>query len=660
VRGADLTAYGELLHVDLSSGRTWTEPAEAYRDYIGARGLNSHLLYKLVKPGIDPLSPENVLIFGTGPIAGTLAPAASRYTVTAKSPLTGIFGDSNSGGHWSAELKYAGYDGIIFYGRSPKPVYLLVADDRVSLLDAGDLWGRDTWQTEEALKCRHRDMRLSVACIGIAGENLVKFACIINDFTRAAGRTGMGAVMGSKNLKAIAVRGTRGVSVAQPKRYFAVCGDLKQRIRDSRQFELYGLSGTLRHRGLEDFREDDPGPGLGGYKYQSTNVSQGFFRIGGKEWWRTYWTKRKACSACQMHCSHFYTVRDGPMAGIMSEGIDVEAMCWLSVHVGAERKDAVAYAYQLANRLGLDTNEIGACIGGLMLLYERGLIGNEDMKKLGARWLRPNWGDQETILTLMELTARRQGIGALVAEGPAVIAEKIGGEAGYWFILNKGMNVGGADRRPQKGGLLNVMVSTRGPDHLRGSPSLEFYGYTGDKKIKEDWDRYIGEPELFEHAATLGSYKGKPPLVIWQEHLRALSDSFGVCSFNYGNWPNSPIGPEDFAELYSAATGLERSPEDMLRAAARIVNVEKAFNVREGWRREDDAPPERWVKEPQPNSGTKGEHVHPEEFQQMLDEYYTRRGWDRETGLPRRETLETLGLDYVADELAAMGRLAQK
>lgn len=268
-----MAGYGELLHVDLTTGKIWREPTGEQRRFIGGRGLNAGLLFKLLKPGTDPLGPENVLIFSTGPVAGSLAPASARYNVSARSPLTGYFGDSNSGGFWSAELKYAGYDGVVFYGRADKPVYLLIADDEVSLRDAAHLWGRDTWATTSAIKEELGDPWLKVVCIGIAGENLVKFAAIINDYARAAGRTGMGAVMGSKNLKAIALRGSKGVSVAQPERFYRVCERLRETIRKSRQFDLYGLSGTIRHRGIEDYRED--GPGLGGYKYQSTNVFPG-------------------------------------------------------------------------------------------------------------------------------------------------------------------------------------------------------------------------------------------------------------------------------------------------------------------------------------------------------------------------------------------------
>jgi aldehyde:ferredoxin oxidoreductase len=620
--------------------------------------MNVGLLFKLLKPGIDPLGPDNVLLLSTGPVAGTLAPSSARYNVSAKSPLTGFLGDSNSGGHWSSELRYAGYDGIVIHGRSDKSVYLLIEDDDVRLLDASDIWGRDTWETTDIIQERHDAPQLKVACIGIAGENLVKFACIVNDYGRAAGRTGMGAVMGSKKLKAIAVKGSKGIRVAQPKRFYRASERLRDMIRKSRQFEMYHVSGVIGHHGVEDYNPDVPMLGLAGFKYQSTNVFPGFAKIGGKEWWRTHWTKIKACSACQMHCSHFYIVRTGPFAGIMSEGIDAEAMAWVTAHVGGDSKDVAAYAYTLLNRFGIDSNEMGAAIGALMIMYEKGIVTDSKLKELKARWLRPNWGDPETILSLIEMTAKREGIGDLLAEGPYHAAKKIGGGAEYWVVQNKGMSVGGGDRRPQKGGLLNHMVSNRGPDHLRGSPSLEFYGYTGDKRIREDWVKYIGEPELFEPACQLTSYIGKAPLVIWQEHLRCLSDSFGLCSFNYGNWPNTFIYPEDFAELYSAATGIEYSGEDMVRTAQRIINVEKSFNIREGWTREDDQPPERWIKEAQPTGGTKGERVHLDKFNIMLDEYYRRRGWDEKSGLPHKETLEELDLADVANELERIGKLA--
>jgi len=318
----------------------------------------------------------------------------------------------------------------------------------------------------------------------------------------------------------------------------------------------------------------------------------------------------------------------------------------------------IAYGYKLLNRLGLDAVEMGAVLGAVMLMYEKGALTDDQLKKLKAGWLKPTWGDSETILSLIEMTAGRQGIGDLLAEGPYRFAKKLGGGAEYWIVQNKGMSIGGGDRRAQKGGLLNHMVSNRGPDHLRGSPSLEFYGFTGDERTSHDWEKYIADPELFQYAVVANSYNAKAPLVRWQEHLRCLSDSFGVCSFNYGNWPNTFIYPEDFAELYSAATGVEVTGEDMVNAAQRIINVEKAFNIREGWTRQDDQPPERYVKEEKDTGYYKGEHAHLDKFNVMLDEYYTLRGWDKESGLPKRETLEDLGLADVADELGKMGKLA--
>ena len=420
---------------------------------------------------------------------------------------------------------------------------------------------------------------------------------------------------------------------------------------------MYQRSGPLGDYGPEDYREDSPLVGIAGFKYQTTSLCDKWGQARGKSWWRSHWTKLKACSGCQMHCSHFYSVRTGPMAGVTGDGPEAEPAAWFSYCLGDVNRDLVAYAYRMCNDLGLDCIEMGGTIGALMVWYANGVIDDAALRKMKAGVLRPNWGDAEAILSLVEMTARRQGIGDLMAEGAHRMSLEIGGDAPYWVLQNKGMNVGAADRRAQKGGLLNHMVSTRGPDHLRGSPSLEFYGYTGDKQIKEDWDRYIGEAELFEHAVKLTSYQAKPPLVIWQEHLRVLSDSLGVCSFNYGNWPNTPVYPEDFAEIYSAATGIETDAAAMLRAAARSINLEKAFNVREGWQRSDDQPPPRWISEPKDAGIFKGERVDPEAFNGMLNEYYTRRGWDAASGLPRRAGLVELGLADVADELAAAGKL---
>ncbi len=652
-----MDGYGELLHVDLGQATTWTEPASDYRHLIGGRGLNVGLLYKYLKPGVNPLGPDNVLIFGTGPLAGTLAPSAARYNISAKSPLTGYLGDSNSGGFWGPELRFAGYNAVILHGRSPQPVYLMITEKKVEILDATSLWGLDTHQTSARIQHEHRDPGIKVSCIGPAGENLVRFACVINDYGRAAGRTGMGAVMGSKNLKAVAVRGRGAVSVAKPEEFFRKCQALAGTIISSRQFELYHRSGVIGDKGVEDYRDDNPVNSVLGFKYHTTAVFPGFGKMGGKEWWKTHWTKIKGCAACQMHCSHYYIVREGPFAGVMGEGIDAEAMAFLSSHIGGESKELAAYGYQMLNRLGMDTQEMGANLGALMVMYQHGIITDKMLKKMKAGWLRPTWGDAETILTLIEMTAHRQGFGDKLAEGPYRWAKELGEEALYWVLHNKKMSVGGGDRRVQRGGVLNHMVSNRGPDHLRGSPSLEFYGYTGNERIEEDWNKYIAEPELFQHAVKLTSYTGKAPLVIWQETLRCLSDSFGVCSFNYGNWPNTFVYPEDFAELYSAVTGETVTGTEMQRAATRIINLEKAFNVREGWTRAEDQPPDRWVKEAKVDGVYKGEYCDPVQYNQMLDEYYRRRGWDIDSGLPTRETLAALNLPAVADDLAALQRL---
>ena len=649
--------YGEILHVDLTEGSFWTEPAEGYRHLIGGRGLNMGLLYKHLKPGIDPLGPENVLIFSTGLAAGTIAPSSARYNISAKSPLTEYLGDSNSGGFWAPELRYAGYTGLVFHGRSPKPVYLMITETGINILDAAELWGLDTHQTSQRIQQQYADHTIKIACIGPAGEKLVRFACVINDYGRAAGRTGMGAVMGSKNLKAIAVRGRLPVAVAQPERFVAKCTQLVDTIKKSRQFDFYHHSGVIGDKGVEDYRDDNPVNSVLGFKYHTTSVFPGFGKIGGKEWWKTHWTKIKGCAACQMHCSHFYIVREGPFAGVMGEGIDAEAMAFLTSHIGGDSKEVAAYGYQLLNRLGMDSQEMGSNLGALMVMYDNGVITDKILKKMKGGWLKPNWGDTELILSLIDLTARRQGIGDLMAEGPYRWAKDLGEDALYWVVQNKKMFVGGGDRRVQKGGILNHMVSNRGPDHLRGSPSLEFYGYTGDERIEADWNKYIGEPELFREAVKLTSYQGKAPLVIWQETLRCLSDSFGVCSFNYGNWPNTFVYPEDFAEIYSAVTGEAVSGADMSLAAERIINLEKAINIREGWTREEDQPPERWVKEAKPDGVFKGERCHLDKYNVMLSDYYRRRGWNPESGLPTRQKLESLGLHEIADDLAKLDRL---
>jgi aldehyde:ferredoxin oxidoreductase len=645
-----MTTLREILHVDVGNGRIWSEPTAPYRAFVGGRGLNVALLLKYLKPGTDPLSPGNVLVFNTGPLTGTGAPAGARYNVSARGPLTGFLGDANSGGFWAMELKKTGYDGLVFHGRAEKPVYLYVRDDKAELRDAGALWGQHTGQTTRLIQDWHKDPRTSVACIGAAGENRVRFAGVVNDEYRVAGRTGLGAVMGSKNLKAIAVRGTRPVTVAHPREFFETTRRIRDEIRTCRQYDLYGMSGVNLHRGVEDYRDTDPTVNM-----LFDRPTPGWGQLGGKEWWRTHWTKRKACFGCQMHCSHWMNVRSGPFHGSQGEGLDAETMGWLTALVGNFRKDFAAYGATLLNRLGMDAIEMGAIIRGLMTCHEHGLLPPSKLRELRMPWLQPAWGDIETVMTLIDLTSRREGIGAIIADGPDAMANAIGGEAPYWFATQKGMSE--INRSPQKGGVLNHMVSSRGPDHLRGSPSLEFYGFTGDESIARDWAKYIAEPELFQYACQLTSYKGKAPLVIYQEHLRALSDSFGVCSFNYGNWPNNKIYPDDFAELFTHATGFEMSPREAAQVGERVINIERVFNLREGLTRALDQPPERWCREEKSFGLYKGDHTHIEKYNEMLDEYYTRRGWNLE-GLPTRAKLAELALTEAISELETLGKLA--
>lgn len=614
---------GKVLYVNLTHQKSKTEVLETgfCEKYIGGNGFAIRLLYDNTKAGIDPLSPENVLVFAVGPFAGTMVPTSGKYIIQAKSPLTGFMGESVSSGAFAQTLKRAGYDAIVIKGRSKKPTYLFVDDDMVHFRDAKNLWGKDSVETSDLIMDVVGDENVGTAAIGPAGENLVKFANITNDRTRQAGRAGMGAVMGSKNLKALAVRGTNSVEVQDLDKLMEVCKDLYEQCQGAgtEAYRVYGtpvsvmihqIAGVLPTRNWQ----------------QSTFESAE--NISGDRINERYLVKAVACSGCPIGCEHVAAVEEGAYTGLRYS-IDWETIYSLGSECGVGYLPAILKAGDLCDRLGLDTISTGVTIGWAMECFQKGLLTKNE-----AEGIELTFGNHETLIEVIKKIAYRQGIGDLLAEGVKKASKKLGKESEHFAMHNKGLELPGYDLRGLKASALGFMTSTRGGCHLRSSMyDFDLNGWRGVDRFKAD-----------------KSYGG---IVKEREDLWAIIDSLILCKFIRGVVYN-PKSPADaykkFSELYMLVTGIEMTSDKLRKAGERIYNLEKAYNVREGWVRKDDSPPPRIMKDPIQDGPSKGSLVTKEEFEMMLDAYFDARGWTSD-GIPTKQKLGELGLDDVAKDV---------
>ncbi|MBI2831246.1 MAG: aldehyde ferredoxin oxidoreductase family protein [Chloroflexi bacterium] len=610
---------GTILRVDLTSGKIEKEPLseELGRNYIGGRGINIKLLYEGVKPGTNGLAPENVLIFGAGPVTGTSLPSG-RLNITAMSPLTGILGDSNAGSHFSPELKFAGYDHIVFTGKAPQPVYLWIDDDRVEIRDARHLWGKMSADTDRLIKEEIGDSRIQTSCIGPAGEKLIKFASVTVGKDGACGKCGLGAVMGSKNLKAVAVRGTGGVRVPDPAAFSALARNLRQAVMQEPRYSSLSTYGTPylytnRHKvgglALRDGQESGSFPG--------------FEKISDEALHRDYVVKKKACFGCNVHCRSFFEIKDGPYAGVSGVGIELSVQeAWGSL-VGISYAPALYKAFDLCNQYGMDSTECGQIVGAAIEWYEKGLISKQDLNGVELAW-----GDHKSMMELTRMIGERQGIGDLLAEGAVLAAEKLGKDASKCITHSKGASRTNVDVRLMTAYSFGLAVSSRGADHLRGSAA----GF--------------GAP---------GQYEGVPMAVYNNGITCTLADSLGLCKF-HTTYLRMKINLKDMVEIFKLTTGLEVDEQVLRTSADRIWTTERAFIVREGITRKDDYLVGRYMDEPVRGGPHDGLAFDREKWDKMLDEYYEIVGWNKD-GIPTRATLERLGLQSVADELETLGKL---
>lgn len=616
----------KAAYIDLPTGKVTIKdiPIELRKKYLGGRGIDMYLLYNLIEPGIDPLGPENVLLVSAGLLTGTTAPAAARTHIAAKSPLTGLVGSANMGGFFGPELRFAGYDHLIITGKAEKPCYLWINNEKIEIRDAARLRGVDATATQTLIREELDDAEIKVMSIGVAGENLVTFASVRTGPKNCGGRTGMGAVMGSKNLKAIAVRGTKPITISDPRGALEYHKQLIEFIQSSKYTEIMGRWGTM-------------------FIYDVTN-STGLIRAKNFqdnqfphseelecEEMEKYSLGVAACFGCTMHCRHKYELTEGPRKGEYDEGPEYTTIGAFGTEVGNNKLHKALEGNHLVNLHGLDTLEVGSMISWAMELYEKGLLPAEysDMDL--------SWGNMDSVLQLVEDIAHRRGLGDVLADGPKKAIERLGEKTGRYNIHVKGMSSLQSDERPTPALALGLATATRGADHLRSRPAIDLY-HLPEKALTEIY----GKEGL---SSDYRDYTGKPWMVTWQERLYAIVDSLGLCKFQtIFLSPNMPKW-EEYSKLIKLVTGLELSPGELMEIGERIYVMERLFNNREGCTRADDTLPERFFTEPTSSGlmAVRGRVIQRDKFELMLDEYYDLHGWDRE-GNPTPETLERLDL----------------
>ena len=621
---------GKLLRVDLAARKVRLEGYEQYAEWIGGQGVNQYILFNELPSGISPYDPSNIIAVGTGALVGTSVPGASRANIDTLNPLTGGIGSSNAGGNFARELRLAGINNIVVKGRADELVYLCIDDERVDIIDASHLRNKTVSETAELL---HKELgdQFRLMIIGPAGENLVMSACIIVDEARAAGRCGIGAVMGSKNLKAIAVRGTGAVEPAHAAKFDAVVKECLGKISSTSYAKALNRYGIYFR---EPWEIESP------YRNFSGEIpsQEKKLRIL-PDAFLPYMVATKTCGSCPMHCWKVYRVLEG------GRPLVIEALQINSIHNFAARLDlfdpeAILKAHALCNDLGLDEDNASGAIAWAFECYERGLI---TAKETGGLELR--WGNEEAVFELLRSIAHRRGFGDVLAEGCRRASERLVG-TGDCCVEVKGQELFEV-LWACPAWALGTVVAARGGTHTRGAVRTERLRDVSASLCQ----RLFGIPSVGDKA----SYEDKERLVFFFERLQALSNSLGMCYFMHGLCAVSMLLPEDYARLFSAATGQSIDGDRMMWLGERIFNLEKCFNVlHTGWTREDDMPPKRFTSQPLDGKFK----IDPLAWGEMLNRYYDLHGWDKATGKPLRETLDRFDLGSIRRKLEDNGKLS--
>jgi len=620
----------KIAYIDLDSQTVTLEsvPMEWRLKFIGGRGLDAYLLLTHTPVGCDPLGPENVVIISAGLLCGTLASSGSRTHIAAKSPLTNLYGSASVGGFFGPEMRWAGIDHLVIRGRAKRPVYIYAHDGEVEIRDADYLWGSGVYDTQAMIRKELGDEETQILCIGQAGENRVRYASVITGRKDAGARTGMGAVLGSKNLKAVACRGTMEIQISNPEEaleYNKQAIDQVVASKASQNMQRWGTSfmfGITNTTGLVRTRNFQYNQLPHSEELEAENLDQ--YSIG-----------MDACFGCQVHCRHRYIIAEGEHAGIYGVGPDFTSQGAFGAEVGCRSMNTVLIGNHLVSDYGIDALEIGSMIGWAMELYEKGIITDKD-----TGGLKLEWGSDAAVTELIKQVAFRQGLGDILAEGPLRAAEKIGPESLKYLVHVKGMSNLHIDERAAPALALSVAVSSRGSDHLRGMPVIDLYNLP-----LEVLDRIYRRPDDYEGPLTnsFSEYEGKPRMVMWQEMCYMTAESLGICKYHTVFLsPNHPAFTE-FARLIQLNTGLEFSEMDLWNCANRSYAIERLFNLREGMTRADDWLPDRYFDEPTRLGvpGVRGKAIDRDRFKAMLDEYYRLHEWD-ESGTPTAELLQRL------------------
>jgi len=633
---------GKILRIDLTTGSHYIEPTIKYAgEWLGARGIGQKILFDELRSWMMPYDPANRLVIGAGPLVGTLVPAATRCSVASKSTFSFGVGTANIGGFFGPELKFAGYDNIVITGKAVKPVYLWIDDERVELKDARGIWGKTTWEAHDLIEQEVGDNDVQILCIGPAGENLVRGACIIGNRNRAAGKCGLGAVMGSKNLKAIAVRGTGAVKVAQPERFMEAVDKARSKIESSEM-----LKGLTKYGTQGIFPVKNRSCSIPYKNFRETHVPEEAARKLAPDVFDTgYKVRNIGYMGCPISCSNYYRIDEGPYAGTATEGFQLQTLNSMGGKLAIDYPPAIIKAFTVVNQLGIDVDSATTTIAWAFECFEKGILTEED-----TDGMKLVWGDHAAVFELMRKQAYREGFGNLLAEGCKFAADIIGKGSDYYAITAKGQDLY-EEGRSIIGWGLGAWVATRGGGHTTGGPSCEIFTSI-DPQLEAIAKERFGVTTLDPM-----SYDQKENLVFYFERLQELTNSMGIC-MSASAWQDpEQISYAEIAELYSAATGWETSQHELIRIADRIFNLEKAFNVLHGnLGRKDDYPPERCLKEPV-TGPLGGFRLSLEEYDKLIDRYYALHGWDTVTGLQTRETLEALDLADVADRLERANKL---
>lgn len=623
----------KIAYIDLTNGEVKTAPIplEMRKKYIGGRGLDSYLLYNHLKEETEPLSRDNVVIISAGILGGTLASASSWTHVVSRSPLTGYLGSTNAGGFFAPELRWAGFDHLVIKGRCAKPSYLFIHDGKIDIRDGSSLWGKTIQETQDVLREELHDEGIQSLCIGPAGERLVRFANIATRHQNVGARGGIGAVLGSKNLKAIVARGTLGIDIKFPKEAIEydrqivrrICGTdfgrMMQQCGTMFRYKDVNEMGLLRVNNFQSNQLPDS------KSLECENIADYSFGM-------------DACFACQLHCRFRYILNEKPYGCVYAQGPGFESQGAWAAEVGCRNMSTILAANHLVNSYGLDTLETGSLIAWAMELYEKEILSDQD-----TGGLRLEFGNDEAVIEMIHRIGQREGLGDILAEGGLRAAQKIGKGSEKYLIHVKGLSNLQTDERSAPGLALGLATASSGSDYPRSRPDIDLC------RLPESVLRKVyGKPHAYNGplSSDYRDYEGKPWQVYWHELCYMAADMLGMCK--YHTIFLSPDMPafEEFSKTIHLNTGLELSAEEIWECADRAYTLERLFNIREGVTRADDWLPDRYFDEPAPAGpeAVRGRTLDREKFQAMIDEYYKIHGWDS-NGIPQPEVLKKLGLD---------------